>query len=582
MSRAKKPSGKRFGYYPGDSPLNNVVSYIEAHAGAFPQRVALRWADPAALRAWNGDLSVRLPVQDITYERFVAGIRSAAGGLSGLGIGKGDRVIIFLPMSVLMYTAMFAVQRLGAIAVFLDSWARRDQLGASAACVAPKAMISHKAAFELIRDVPEFAGMKQRIIAGPSDGGPFSARLEQWIELGGEAPIAAVASEFTALITFTTGSSGTPKGANRTHRFLAAQHEALAAALPYRDDDLDLPVFPIFSLNNLASGVTTILPAIDLASPSDRDPAALVGQIQHERVTCATLSPSLFRNVARLCLERGLTLPSLRRVVTGGAPVSRDNVSDFRKVAPKAEIWVLYGSTEVEPMAHIEAREMLGLAPNPDPEIVEEGVNVGRISEGLRYKFIRIVRGPIDLKVTPWDRLEVKPGEVGEFVVTGDHVCRDYYNNPGAFQKSKILDAKGIVWHRTGDLARLDDQGYLWMVGRVHNVIERRGRYVFPVRAEVVLKKLPFIRQGAYLGITDPRLGERTAVVVELPAGAPAPDQVLREIQRLFDKNGIPVDSFYVADEIPMDPRHHSKVEYDVLRKDILERGGRDYLRYKG
>src|SRR6185503_17258762 len=109
-----------------------------------------------------------------------------------------------------------------------------------------------------------------------------------------EAPIEAVASEQTALITFTTGSTGTPKGANRTHRFLSAQHQALRRIIPYEPGDLDLPAFPIFSLNNLASGVSTVVPAINLAAPSPSDSAALCNQIQHGRVTCATLSPSMF------------------------------------------------------------------------------------------------------------------------------------------------------------------------------------------------------------------------------------------------------------------------------------------------
>src|SRR5690606_25004654 len=125
----------------------------------------------------------------------------------------------------------------GAIAVFLDSWARSSHLGASAACAKPKAMISHKDAFDLIKTVPEFDQMPLRIIAGPGHDGSFAGQLEELVKTPGKTPIAPVQSEFTALITFTTGSSGTPKGANRTHRFLSAQHEALSAVVPYEPND---------------------------------------------------------------------------------------------------------------------------------------------------------------------------------------------------------------------------------------------------------------------------------------------------------------------------------------------------------
>ncbi len=568
----------RIGYQPGETINNNITCYLERHLERFPDRPAIRWADAADIGKFNGNHEVSMRHYSITYAQFGDGIRRVAKGLSKLGIGKGDRVILFLPMSVGMYTAMCAIQRIGAIAVFLDSWARRTHLGASAECVDPKAMISHKAAFDLVAQVPEFNSMKLRIIAGPGNDGSFDAQLEELFKSDPDNTIAAVESETTALITFTTGSSGKPKGANRTHRFLAAQHEALWDVIPYEPSDSDMPAFPIFSLNNLASGVTTVLPAIDLAKPSENDPAALVSQILHEKISCTTLSPSMLNNVSAYCIATKVELPGLRRVVTGGAPISKDNVRDFRSIAPQAEIWILYGSTEVEPMAHIEAREMLSLEENEDPEIIESGVNVGHISEELRYKFIKPTHDDIDFSTTNWAMLEVPKGTVGEFIVTGDHVCQDYYNNPEAFFKTKIKDDTGAVWHRTGDLAYSDDKGYLWVVGRIHNMINRGGEYFFPVSAEIILKRFDFVKRGAFLGFPDDKLGERTAVVIETEEGYSDIQSRLKEIQNVFDKNKITVDSLYVVDAIPMDPRHHSKVEYAILREKIQRSGAKDLL----
>lgn len=557
---------------------HNVVAFLREHARTTPDKIALRWASPEALRAFNGDASTKFSSEEINFQDLYRLIQRLAKGLTDLGLGSGDRVILFLPMSLEMYATMFAIQYVGAIAVFLDSWARSSQLGASARCVAPKAMISHKQAFDLIAGITELDNIPLRILAGAGDDGSYSARLEDLLDNYDSVPMAAVNPDDTALITFTTGSSGDPKGANRTHRFLRAQHAALKQVVPYENADTDIPAFPIFSLNNLASGVTTVLPAIDLARPHEHDAAALASQIRHASISCTTLSPSMLNALSGFCLRNAMKLTSLRRVITGGAPISRDNVSDFSQIAPRAEIWILYGSTEVEPMAHIEAKEMLALENRQDAEIIEEGVNVGHVAHGLKYKFIRPHKDEINFKNLKWKEWEVAEGEVGEFIVSGDHVCANYYNNDAAFYRTKIRDQDGSVWHRTGDLARLDEHGYLWIVGRVHNMITRQGRPFFPVKAEILLNRCAFVRKGAFLGLADARLGERTAVVVEFSPGYHDQEAGIGEILRLLHKNRIVVDSLYAVNEIPMDPRHHSKVEYSLLRRKIHEENIQDLL----
>ncbi len=566
----------RIGYNPKASALNNVISFIEKHVEEHGEKVALKWIDSQSLKNWDGRHQTSIPHQSITFRELEDRIARFAQGLLDIGIQQGDRVIIFLPMSVDMYISMFAVQRIGAIAVFLDSWARSHHLGASAECVQPKAMISFQAAFQLVDQVPEFKSMPIRIMYGPGEGG-----THKYHELFPQkrSELAAVESEFTALITFTTGSTGKPKGANRTHRFLVAQHYALTHVIPYTQTDLDMPAFPIFSLNSLATGVTTLLPAVNLAQPAETDSALLTNQILNEKVTCTTLSPSMLVGVARYCADNKLNLASLRRVVTGGAPISKDDVRAFYKIAPQVDLWILYGSTEAEPMAHIEGRQMLASDEVQDPDVVDKGVNVGEISEDIEAKFIRVINGPITFGPNGWSDLEVRPGEVGEFICTGDHVCRDYYNNPDAFTATKILDDQNRVWHRTGDLAYRDENHNLWIVGRVNNAITRQGKYYFPVQAEILLKRMEFANRCAFLGLPSTQTdGQETCAVIEIK-----PDVDLtgfdiqgarQQIRQVFQKNEIPLDKIKFVQKIPMDPRHHSKVEYSVLRQAILNQEG--------
>lgn len=555
------PEQPAIGYRPGRSAQNNVIAFLEGHRQRTPQRPALVWATQAG----SADAAANLVHGRMSYGELAAAAESVAAGLHELGLGAGDRVLLFIPMSPALYVAMFAVQRLGAIAVFLDSWARRHQLGHCARLVAPRAFIGPEAAFALVAGIPELETAAVRVVVGPHQG-RYEASLEALVAAGGSCPLHPVAGEETALVTFTTGSSGEPKGANRTHRFLAAQHYALAQCLPYRADDVDLPAFPIFALNNLAGGVTTVLPAVDLARPGERDGELLAAQIRAEGVTCCTLSPSLLRQLAAAAGRQRLPLDGLRRVATGGAPVSADDVAAIRAAAPAAEVHILYGSTEVEPIAHLLAAQM----PASD---AGEGVCVGEISAGLDCRLLRLQRGPIELGEGGWGEWESPPGEPGELVVSGEHVCRDYFANAEAFRAAKIVDGEGRVWHRTGDVCRFDPQGRLWIVGRVHNAICRAGRLLFPVGPEIVMKRLPFVAAAAYLGLPDAELGERAVAAFSvLPGNRPA--DCGDALRQALAANGVVVDEVVAVAEIPLDPRHHSKVEYGRLREALLARGG--------
>jgi len=557
------------GYASGRSEHNNIIAYLESHRQDRARHIAFRWTQSSIAPTKEVPL---LPYEEISYGTFASQIEQVAGGLLNLGIRPGDRVVVFLPIGVELYTAMFAVQRIGAIAVFLDSWARKEQLGICAAKVSPVAIITFPLALSLTRAIPEFNLVRFSIVPGASHAEGSDVTLEELKAAGFSAPVHPVESETTALITFTTGSSGIPKGANRTHRFLSAQHLALAEVIPYEVNDTDLPAFPIFCLNNIASGITTVIPAIDLAKPSPDDGAVLAQQIVQDKIKCATLSPSMFKGLAKHCAKNGLTLKSLRRVVTGGAPISPDDIRQFLSVAPTTTPLVLYGSTEVEPMAEITGSEMLAV---PRGKNTQEGVNVGKLHHALSAKFIKIFKGPVEFD--SWENIEAPAGTIGELVVSGEHVCRDYYNDPEAFKNSKIKDSKGVVWHRTGDLGRLDDGGNLWIAGRVHNVIYRNNRHYFPVRAEVLLKTIAGVRQAAYLGIPDQELSEKAAVALEADSNQDRPE-ISFAVKTLFASNDLPLDSLYFIESIPMDPRHHSKVEYESLKRIIQTNNPKDYL----
>jgi len=561
---------KSFGFYDGRHFKNNVVCLLRENAKKKPDAIALQWTDPAYKGEWDKNVIIEnIPQKSITFKQFYDVISRTAKGLKTLGVKHGDCVILFLPMSLYLYQAMSAIMMIGARAVFLDSWARRGHLGTSAKVVNPKAMISFEQAFQLCADVAELNEIPIKVVAGPHSG-KYSATLEEISMSEPLENIALVEGEETALVTFTTGSSGVPKGANRTHRFLSSQHLALDECIPYESGDIDIPAFPIFSLNNIAAGVNTVVPITDIGRPTEKDPLMLVSQVKSCKITCATLSPSMIVNIAKFCDENKITMPKIRRVITGGAPISNDTLELFIKCVPNAEVWVLYGSTEVEPIAHIEAKDIL--FPKHGGKAGIDGVNVGHFAEGLEYKLIKINKNPIKLVNGSWNGLEVAKDEVGELVVAGLHVCKSYYNNEDAVAKTKIIEPDGKVWHRTGDLARIDEHKNVWLVGRVHNAISRNGQLLFPVKVEILLKKHPDVKQAAYLGMPDEKMGEKAYALVMLNDNPKeAATEILAKLAEILKSENVPYDRLDIVPDIPMDPRHHSKVEYEVLREAVIK-----------
>lgn len=490
----------------------NVLSILTEVARRHPDRPALI-----------------MPDGSITFSALRERIDRASAGLQREGLRPGDRAIVMIPMSIDLYVAMLALLDLGAIAVFVDPWIGWRQIAAFAKYAEPRAWLgiprSHALRL-LVRSIPITVTTGRRL-------GPFPARrtLSEIEKPAGDGAVHESQPDDPALITFTSGSSGEPKGANRTHRFLLAQHRALAAEFPAQEGDVDMPMFPVFALNNLAVGVPSVVPAMDFRRVDRVDGAAILRQMREHGVTTCTASPPFFDRLA-VTGEN----PGLRRILTGGAPVSDAQLLAWRRAFPGTGILVAYGSTEAEPVAHISAEERL--------ELKGPGFCAGKPVERIRAKLIPM------------------GGEIGELVVTGDHVCRDYYRNPRAVKENKLVDPDGTVWHRMGDTGWFDDQGRFWIVGRVHSTIRRGDEMIHPQLVEQAARgEDPRIRRIAAVGV-----GERVVLVIETDAG----DEIERDIRARLEAAAQTVDEIRLTREpLPVDPRHNSKIDYGRLRKQL-------------
>jgi olefin beta-lactone synthetase len=514
-------------------------------AARLVERAATQGGRPAIVQIRGGKRSI------VGFADLGDQVARLAAGLRSRGIQEGDRVLIFVPMSIDLYVALLATLHAGAVAVFLDAWSDRKRLDAAVAAARPDLFVGTWRAQMLRAVSPAIRAIPRHWASG---GWPF--RLHRFA--AGSASSPALADERTpALITFTTGSTGAPKAAVRTHGLLWAQHLALARHLNLPPDAVDMPTLPIFVLNNLALGITSVIPDFDPRRPGQIDPVRIAKQMQRERVTTASGSPSFFVRLAEWRESGGRQLEF--RLWTGGAPVYPAQAVRLQALAAGGAN-VVYGSTEAEPIAGIPVPEMLR---EMDRQGGPGGICCGRPIPGLGLKIIRPTDLPLELSDRGWQDWVVAEGEAGEIVVWGAHVLGEYWNAPEESRRHKIRDG-GRVWHRTGDAGWLDEGGRLWLLGRIVDRVEREDKFWWSMPAEIRALAHPEISHAAYFGARDATGSIRAVLCVEsrsrqLSASACA------ALKRSLAP--IPIDDLHVMRTIPRDPRHASKTNMEALRR---------------
>jgi olefin beta-lactone synthetase len=465
-----------------------------------------------------------------TFRALVERARRFAGGLDAAGFDAGDRVVCAAPPSADFYAFALALLALRMPVVLIDgSLDRRRVIGALRAARA-RAIVGTAGTLRRWPLVPPLARMRRFAI----DGAPLGVRaLGELLGAAVELP-QPPADETPGVISFTSGSTGIAKGVNRTHAVLLGQHRGLAEMLPVRRDDVDMTCFPAVALHNLMCGIATVLPPVDLRRPWAGDPRAVLDAIETCGVTTLSGAPAFMERL----VSAGRCPRSVRRVVVGGAPVPPRLCARVLEAFPQAECVVAYGATEAEPIAHVAMREVV--------ESRGEGLLVGGPASSVEVVLAELP----DRCAEPLRPAEVAADE-GEVIVTGPGVSREYVG--GRHASTKLRDADGRVWHRTGDVARRDDRGRLWLLGRRGQGVSWRGRRVHPLAVETAIGELPAVSRAALAG--------ELIVVCE-------PDAVAA-VRRRLDALGLAGLPVRRVDSIPMDRRHHSKIDRPALARQL-------------
>ncbi len=326
--------------------------------------------------------------------------------------------------------------------------------------------------------------------------------LKQIRQLGGDnrsSVLATTGPDETAAILFTSGSTGVAKGVVYTHGIFAAQVEMLRRLYAIEAGEVDLPTFPLFGLFGPALGMTSIIPEMDATRPAHVDPRKILDAIRFFGVTNLFGSPALIQRVGRYAAAHGVSLPTLRRVISAGAPVPWQAIQRFAALlADGVQVHTPYGATESLPVCSIGSDEVLRETRLRTAE--GAGVCVGCAVQGMTVKIIRINDEPIP----EWrDDLELPMGEIGEIVVRGPVVTASYWNRPESTALAKIADPiYGGFYHRMGDLGYVDATGRVWFCGRKSQRVVTRNGPLFTVACEGVFNAHPAVHRTALVGVS--------------------------------------------------------------------------------
>ncbi|KOU26390.1 AMP-dependent synthetase [Streptomyces sp. WM6372] len=458
--------------------MTNIATLLTGSAAAHADRIAIRHETTALTYAQLDDLSAR-----------------TAALLQARGVRPGDRVAVITPNVPYFPIAYYAILRAGAVVVPMNPLLKAPEIAfilrdAGARTVLTSPMSAAETA-------EAAAATETECLVLEPDG--FDALLDR-IE-----PVPAVfeaQDTDLAVILYTSGTTGTPKGAELTHRnLLTNTATAVQTLFHVGPGDVLFGGLPLFHAFGQTCGLNTAMAAGATLSLLTRfHPTAALETIHRDAVTVLLGVPTMYAALLHADLPDGFDAPRLRLAVSGGASLPVEVLHGFEQ---RFGVDVLegYGLSETSPVA---AFNMPDRPRKPG-------------SVGLP------VRG-VELRLVNEDGTTTGPAEVGEIAIRGENVMAGYHRQPHATAEA-IRDG----WFHTGDLARVDEDGYYFIVDRAKDMIIRGGYNVYPREVEEVLYKHPAVAEAAVVGVPDPQLGEEIAAVVVLKPGGQATAEEIRD-----------------------------------------------------
>ncbi|HET9124371.1 MAG TPA: long-chain fatty acid--CoA ligase [Solirubrobacteraceae bacterium] len=464
-------------------------------------------------------VAVRLDEIALNYAALDLASAHLAGLLAERGIARGDRVGIMLPNLPHFPVCYYGALRRGAIVVPMNVLLKRREVAYYLSDSGAKLLFAWEGFAEEARAGAEQAGAECIVVT-----------LEGFVGMVGAATpapeIAAVDGDDTAVLLYTSGTTGQPKGAELTHANLTSNAEASRRLFLKGADAICLGALPLFHSFGQTCGMNATLGGGGTLTLVPRFEAAKALEvIQRDRVNVFLGVPTMYGAMLHLPERGDYDVSSLELCGSGGSAMPVELMRSFEQ-AFGCKILEGYGLSESSPVASFN---------HPDRER-----KPGSIGTPIERTEMRVVGE---------DGTELPSGEVGEIVIKGPNVMRGYWQRPEATAET-VVDG----WLHTGDMGRTDDDGYFFIVDRKKELIIRGGYNVYPREVEEVLYEHPAVREAAVLGIPDDEYGEEVGAAVSLADGAEVTPEQLREYVRARVAAYKYPREVWILDELPKGP----------------------------
>ncbi|HEX5145183.1 MAG TPA: fatty-acid--CoA ligase FadD5 [Mycobacterium sp.] len=456
----------------------NWMNQLGRHAMMQPQAPALRYLG-----------------KTITWGELDERVTALAGALARRGIGPGDRVMILMLNRPEFVEAFLAANLLGAIAVPVNFRLTPPELAFLVEDCAARVVVTEPVLAAVATAVREIAPLLETVVvadAGTEDG--VLGYEDLIAEDGAACPVVDVPNDSPALIMYTSGTTGRPKGAVLTHTNMTGQTMTMlytnGADLNHDVGFIGVPLFHIAGIGNLLPGLTLGTPTV-IHPLGAFDPGQLLDVLEAEKVTGIFLVPAQWQAVCAIQQAQPRDL-KLRVISWGAAPASDTLLQTMAETFPECKILAAFGQTEMSPVTCM----LLG----------EDAIRkLGSVGQIIPTVAARVVDENMD---------DVPVGEVGEIVYRAPTLMAGYWNNPDA-----TAEAFAGGWFHSGDLVRMDEEGYVWVVDRKKDMIISGGENIYCAEVENVLAAHPAIVEVAVIGRPDEKWGEIPVAIVAVSGG---------------------------------------------------------------
>lgn len=491
----------------------------------------------------------------ISYRDLLHQAQHLGAVLQKSGVKKGARVAIMLPNTPQYVVSFYGALMAGAVVVNTSPLYSSEELAHQLEDSGAETLIILDSLYSRYAEIKGETGIKRVLVTGIQDALPFplnviypiKAKIEKnWVEVPRSAQtrfwkdifatkllkptVVDIASDDVAILQYTGGTTGLPKGAMLSHRNLIANCEQSRKWIGNVAESVEvvmaaIPFFHVYGMT-VAMNMSINLAATAVLIPNPRDIPTLLKQLAQYKVTIFPGVPTLYNAIANYADAAKYDLTSIRGCISGSAPLLRQTVIDFKNVAPGSNLVEGYGLTEASPCTHV------------NPLFINQREGIGIPLSGV-HAIVADDEGNI-----------LPPDSVGELWICGPNVMKGYWNRPEE-TKDVLREAYGRVWLRTGDMATMDPEGYFKIVDRKKDLILVSGWNVYPREVEEIIKEHPAILEVAVVGIPHPYKGEAPHAVVVLKENtALSEEQMITYCRSRIGPNKVPV-SVEFREELP-------------------------------